>query len=213
MDRVSRRSSDEAVQAWVDALRRQADKATLKKLPPLLGEDAARVMALMRSNADLIPAASRAAPVEADVQGVFRPRLTLQTLTRGHGLLGMKPSGPFGPRGGAVTVARIDWTYTAEGGHRWETPAPHTVLNTRPPPVQTLVQPDGGTVLMARDVEAEADALDLVLELDLHPLPADCLQWRTHDAVAEHDRLWSLVQEEFFGDFWADQVPRLQVGS
>jgi hypothetical protein len=39
----------------------------------------------------------------------FRPRLTLQTLTRGDGLLGMRAHGLFGPRGGMVTVAQIDW--------------------------------------------------------------------------------------------------------
>ena len=37
---------DQAVAAWVDALRRQADAATLKSLPTLADEDAARVMAM-----------------------------------------------------------------------------------------------------------------------------------------------------------------------
>ncbi len=41
-----------------------------------------------------------------DDEGVrFRPRLTLQTLGRGDGLLGLTPVGAFGPRGGQVTVA------------------------------------------------------------------------------------------------------------
>ncbi len=42
----------------------------------------------------------------------FRPRLTLQTLTLGDGLLGMQAQGRFGPRGPQVTLARVDWTYT-----------------------------------------------------------------------------------------------------
>jgi len=60
---VSRPRNTEAVRAWVDALRRQADKATLMQLPPLLGEDAARVMALMRASADEpLPDASTESP-------------------------------------------------------------------------------------------------------------------------------------------------------
>ena len=39
----------------------------------------------------------------------FQPRLTLCTLGRGDGLLGLRPNGPFGPRGPQVTVARISW--------------------------------------------------------------------------------------------------------
>jgi len=35
-------------------------------------------------------------------------RLTLRTLTRGDGLLGMRPHGPFGPRGAPVTVAWVE---------------------------------------------------------------------------------------------------------
>ena len=51
---------------------------------------------------------------------VFTPGLTLQTLTRGDGLLGMLPHGAFGPRGASVTIARLDWLYTggpARGSH------------------------------------------------------------------------------------------------
>lgn len=47
----------------------------------------------------------------AELPGRFRPRLTLQTLSRGDGLLGMNRSGAFGPRGGSVTVVQIDWLY------------------------------------------------------------------------------------------------------
>jgi hypothetical protein len=36
----------------------------------------------------------------------FHPRLMLQTLARGDGLLGMRAHGLFGPRGGMVTVAK-----------------------------------------------------------------------------------------------------------
>ena len=74
------------------------------------------------------------------MNGSFRPRLTLRTLGRGDGLLGMmgfKPDGAatgkaparFGPRADSVTVVQVDWTYT--GGKNssqviWECPAPTT---------------------------------------------------------------------------------------
>jgi SNF2 family DNA or RNA helicase len=136
--------------------------------------------------------------------------MTLQTLTRGDGLLGMKPSGVFGPRGGSVTVVQIDWTYTTDSGLRWATPAPTVLLNRRPTSVQALLDSQGKGVLLLRDLAAEADALDRVWEIDLHPLPARSLQWRSPDAAASFGPLWSLVQEDFFGDFWADQLPALQ---
>lgn len=144
------------------------------------------------------------------VPGRFRPRLTLQTLTRGDGLLGMKPAGPFGPRGDSVTVARVDWTYATEGGLRWETPAPNTVLNSRAAPLQALEDAQGREVLMQRDLAAEAEALDSLWTLGLHPVPASSLQWRSDDAAIGHEHLWSLLQEDFFGDFWADRLPALQ---
>jgi hypothetical protein len=141
--------------------------------------------------------------------GRFRPRITLQTLTRGDGLLGMRPSGPFGPRGGSVTVVQIDWIYVADDGQRWEIPAPATILNRRPLSAQFLEDDHGQRVLL-RDLDAEADALDRVWDLGLQPLPADTLQWRTGDAADVRGPLWTLVQEDLFGDFWAEQLPDLQ---
>lgn len=149
----------------------------------------------------------------ATAVGRFRPRLALQTLSRGDGLLGMRPSGPFGPRGSNVTVAQITWTYVTDDGLQWETAAPTTLLNRRPASSQT-VEDDKGRRLLLRDLGAEADALDLVWELGLHPLPSDTLQWRTDNAAQEATQtltsLWTLVQEDFFGDFWAEQLPDLQ---
>ena len=149
----------------------------------------------------------------ADTVGHFRPRLTLQTLGRGDGLLGMRPSGPFGPRGPNVTVAQITWTYVTDDGLQWETAAPSTLLNRRPASAQT-VEDSKGQRLLLRDLGAEADALDLVWDLGLQPLPSDTLQWRTDDAAKDAGQtlasLWTLVQEDFFGDFWAEQLPDLQ---
>ncbi|RXZ36722.1 DEAD/DEAH box helicase [Oxalobacteraceae bacterium CAVE-383] len=144
----------------------------------------------------------------------FYPRMTLRTLTRGDGLLGMKPSGPFGPRGGQVTVAQIDWTYFADGILRWETPAPSGLLNRRPPSEREVEDLHGQ--LLTRDFDAEADALDSMLDAGLHPLPPENLQWRSEPAAELNggdgirNNLWTLVQENFFGDFWADKLPLLQ---
>ncbi|BBB61904.1 helicase [Undibacterium sp. KW1] len=142
--------------------------------------------------------------------GHFRPRITLQTLHRGDGLLGMKPSGDFGPRGGSVTVVEIDWLYHTDTGLRWQTPAPTALLNRRPHSTQLLHDEDGKALSLLRDLGAEADALDKVWEIALQPLPAASLQWR-NDSIAENfGPLWSLVQEAFFADFWAEKLPEMQ---
>ena len=92
------------------------------------------------------------------------PHLTLRTLTRGDGLLGLRPRGPLGPRGEQVTVAVL-----TDGHERDE---------------QTL------------------------LKLGLLPLDTGLLQWRG-SALRLGESLWTLVQEEFFGDFLVDKVPEL----
>lgn len=144
----------------------------------------------------------------ADLLAHFRPRLSLQTLGRGDGLLGMRASGKFGPRGGQVTIAQIDWLYAAPDGRRWEIPAPTSVLNRRPASSQFLVDEAGQPVLL-RDLDAEADALDRIWELDLLPLPPEMLQWRS-EAPPLRTPPWTLLQEAHFADFWAEQVPLLQ---
>ena len=142
--------------------------------------------------------------------GHFRPRITLQTLGRGEGLLGMKPSGVFAARGGSVTVVQIDWLYNTDAGLRWQTPAPITLLNRRPSSNQPILDAQGDAVTLVRDLGAEADALDAVWELNLHPVPTNCLQWRSKEIATQYEPLWSLLQEDFFGDFWAEQLPQLQ---
>jgi superfamily II DNA or RNA helicase len=142
--------------------------------------------------------------------GRFRPRLTLQTLTRGDGLLGMRAAPGFGPRSGQVTVARVDWTYVAASGERWETPAPTRLLNTRSAATVVLRGAWDARIEMKRDANAEADARDALWSSGLRPLPASALQWRGGASAEGGDELWSLPEEAPFGDFWAEQVPRLQ---
>jgi superfamily II DNA or RNA helicase len=147
---------------------------------------------------------------DAPTLGHFRPRLTLQTLTRGDGLLGLRAVPGFGPRSAQLTVARISWTYVTDRGLAWETPAPNGVLNTRPKPTELLRGAWNERVLLERDPAAERDARDALWESGLRPLPAQALQWRNAAAAEGHDDLWSLAEEAHFGDFWAEQVPRLQ---
>jgi superfamily II DNA or RNA helicase len=144
------------------------------------------------------------------VVGLFIPRITLQTLDRGHGLLGLKPQGKLGPRGDSVTLAQFDWTYQTETGGRWQTPAPSSILNNRPAPTQQLLDAGGGAVLMQRDLAAEADAFELVWELGFVPLEESTFQWRSPDSSPALGSVWTLQQEAYFGDFWADQIPLLQ---
>ena len=129
----------------------------------------------------------------------MRPRLRLRTLTRGDGLLGSRAVVGFGPRGAQLTVAEVAWTYLAASGAAWSLPAPTTLLNARPWPV-----PPG------RDLAAEADAAEQLWATALRPLPERALQWRTPEAAAGLDDLWTLPEEVQWADFWVEQVPRLQ---
>ena len=205
------------IAAWVAALRRQADAAALKALPPLTDAEASRVMGLMRGDGEAsaeAPPSPRPALPPGIAAGHFQPRITLMTLGRGDGLLGLKPQGKMGPRGDSVTLAQIDWTYRLEDMPQatiaWQAPAPTSILNSRPAPLQDLYDTGGPVVRMQRDLSGEADAMDLVWDLGLQPLDARTLQWRNRDAAANLGPLWTLAQEAFFGDFWAEQVPRMQ---
>ena len=93
------------------------------------------------------------------------PHLTLRTLTRGDGLLGLRPRGALGPRGEQVTVATL--------------------------------------------ANGDAKAEQALLTRGLIPLDPALLQWRGEPPPLGAS-LWTLVQEEFFGDFLVDKAPELQ---
>ncbi|WCM90694.1 DEAD/DEAH box helicase [Acidovorax sp. NCPPB 3576] len=226
---MAAKAREYAIGAWVAALQRQADAAALARLPALSDADAAQVMAQLRGESVLEPSTQHspassppkrresAATARQTLQddppatlGQLQPRLTLQTLSRGDGLLGLRPHGPIGPRGDQVTLARIDWTYRTPAGAIWDTPAPTSVLNSRPPSVQELYDTGGPVVRLQRDVGAEADAIDLVRDMGLLPVPDASLQWRDRARAPVLGPVWTLPQEAAFGDFWAEQVPRLQ---
>ena len=143
--------------------------------------------ALRRQCAPMHPGATRIDPA-ATTPGRFRPRLTLQTLTRGDGLLGMRAHPGFGPRGAQLTAARVDWTYTTAQGLRWDAPAPTKLLNSRSASVVTLRGAWGAGVPMRRDAAAEADARDALWGSGLRPLPMTSLQWRDPRAAEGHGR-------------------------
>lgn len=204
------------IAAWAQALRQRADAATLQALAPLTDAEAARVMAQLRDGVAPAPsgaptASSAPAPAASGmVAGQFRPRITLMTLGRGDGLLGMAPQGKLGPRGDSVTLAQIDWTYRTDSGAQWEAAAPTSVLNARPAPVQDLYDTGGPVLRMQRNLAAEADAMDRVWDLGLTPVDPKSLQWRHRAAAATLGPVWTLAQEAHFGDFWADVVPQLR---
>lgn len=144
----------------------------------------------------------------------FRPRLTLQTLTRGDGLLGMQAHGKLGPRGPQVTVARVDWTYAGPHGAWWAQPAPTSVLHTRHRQPIDVADAQGRMHALLRDTGAEADALDALLDTGLRALPDGVLQWRAPQlaqaAGQDHEPLWTLTQEDQFADYWVEALPALQ---
>ncbi len=197
------------VQSWVQALRDGANATQLRAMAPLTDSEAAQVMALMRSAAPAV-AHSGGAASSGVAPGQFRPRLTLMTLGRGDGLLGMQPQGKLGPRGDSVTLVQIDWTYRTDSGATWHTPAPTSILGARPAPVQELFDTGGAVVRMQRNLTAEADAMDRVWDLGLMPVDASKLQWRHRAAASSLGPVWTLAQEAHFGDFWADVVPQLR---
>ena len=211
---------EKALAMWLTALRSHADAATLQQLPPLTDADAARVMARLRHETPgATPPAHPTQPAATPgiATGHFRPRITLMTLGRGDGLLGLRPQGPLGPRGDSVTLAQIDWTYTTHAGESaapntiaWHTPAPTSVLNSRPPAIQELFDTGGPVLRMQRNLAAEADAMDRVWDLGLIPVDANKLQWRHRAAAAALGPVWTLAQEAHFGDFWAEQIPKLR---
>ncbi|WNO03479.1 DEAD/DEAH box helicase [Rhodoferax mekongensis] len=159
-----------------------------------------------------LPAAPSPPEPDADgtVIGQFRPRITLMTLGRGEGLLGLKPQGKLGPRGDSVTLAQFDWTYRTPAGDRWETPAPSSILNSRPAEFAELFDTGGPVVRLQRNLVAEADAMDTVWDMGFVPLADATFQWRSQKQRPHLGSVWTLPQEEHFGDFWADQVPQLQ---
>ena len=202
------------VAQWAHALRNRADSAALQQLPPLTDAEAAQVMAQLRGDSGHRPGHS-AAPDTPDtpdgvVPGHFRPRITLMTLGRGDGLLGMAPQGKLGPRGDSVTLVQIDWTYRTDSGATWQTPAPTSILNARPASVQDLFDTGGPVLRMQRNLAAEADSMDRVWDLGLTPVDVKNLQWRHRAAAATLGPVWTLAQEAHFGDFWADVVPQLR---
>ena len=191
-----------AVAAWVAALRRRASAAELQQLPPLTEAEAAQAMALLRAGGTGGMSAQAQeptqSPVPADddsVPGRFRPRLTLTTLTRGDGLLGLRAHGRIGPRADAATLVTVHWTYRTDAGHTWEAPAPTTVLNSRPARVQELFDMGGPVVRMRRDLAAESDALDRLWALGLAPVDPSHLQWRHREMGATLGPVWTLPQE------------------
>lgn len=143
-------------------------------------------------------------PLPSPPETPFQPRITLLTLTRGDGLLGLKPQGKLGPRADPVSFARIDWTYTGVHGEQWSTPAPTSVLGTRPVSHETDL-PD-----IQRDASAEALASDQLWSLGLVPVHPQTPQWRHPDAARGFESLWTLPREEMFADFWADVLPGLR---
>lgn len=126
----------------------------------------------------------------------------------------MVASGRFGPRSGQLTVARVDWTYANDRGLFWACPAPTSVLSARQFGPVEVEDAQGQTHVLQRDMVAESDAFDALLDAGLRPLPDEALQWRAPALARQHVRedeaLWSLSQEDDFGDFWADAVPALQ---
>ena len=56
------------------------------------------------------------------------PKLTLQTLSRGDGLLGMRPHGKLGPRGDRVTLLRLErWPADPAALEQWQALPLHAV--------------------------------------------------------------------------------------
>ncbi len=120
--------------------------------------------------------------------GGWRPRIELRTLGRGDGLLGMMACGGSGPRGPDVTVALLDWL--APSGNHAEPPVPKP--------------------LAAASFELQQAAQRGMAAMGFFPVPPQALQWRAADLGQSLGTCWTLAQEPYFADFWAESVPQLQ---
>ena len=162
-----------------------------------------------------MPAAPLAQQGQPDQSG--RPCLTLQTLDRGDGLLGLRPCGPvrppsraplFGARGPQVTVARLTFG---------PAPAAHPSADA-PEARQSLASPGSPEAPGSPETPDSPDspaahsaALARLHATGLHRLPAKALQWRGGQSPLPADvPIYSLVREADFGDFWAHTLPQLQ---
>ena len=201
---------EQDLQRWAQALRRRAPRGELQGLPSLGDADAARLLdLLLQPDEEVAVSADRTRPASADavpasqaaLTARFRPRLRLFSLGRGEGLLGMAPHGRFGPRGGTVSAAQVEWTYRLDDGTAWATPAPRSLLNSRPAATQLLA--DGRA--LRRDLAAEIEALDQLWASGLLPLDEAALQWRDPAAAQQVRELWTLRREDDFGTFWLEQ--------
>ena len=144
-------------------------------------------------------------------------RLTLRTLGRGDGLLGMMAFGPvtgatrlFGPRGDSVTVAQLHWPE-------------HRLDSVRAEPVEATSVNSGLALRQAQgerkkslEIKSLEQAHATLRSLGFQQLPPAVLQWRGDDLTLGSESalplwpLWTLPQEDQFADFWAEQVPLLQ---
>ncbi len=122
--------------------------------------------------------------LNAVARETVQPRLTLRTLGRGDGLLGMRGFGlpplKFAPRGDSVTVAHLQAPATGDGHATAQAHLLELGFQQLPPGV---LQWRGDDLTLASGSAAP-----------LWPL------WP----------LWTLPQEAQFSDFWAEQVPLLQ---
>nr|CBA29577.1 hypothetical protein Csp_A12850 [Curvibacter putative symbiont of Hydra magnipapillata] len=84
------------------------------------------------------------------------------------------------------------------------------MLNSRPAEFEDLFDTGGPLVRLQRNLVAEADAMDAVWDMDFVPLADATFQWRSQKQRPHLGSVWTLPQEDHFGDFWADQVPQLQ---
>lgn len=151
------------------------------------------------------PAPSSPAPAAPLV-----PRLTLLTLSRGDGLLGLRARDGFGPRSAQLSAVHVDWTYTTPQGVRWETPAPGDAPSAARVLAPVVLRSGWTREEFRRDAAAEAVAHAALRSTGLRPLPPDLVQWRHASAAEGHGQLWTLPEENHFGDWFAEQAPRLQ---
>ena len=173
----------------------------LFKLPPLREADLPVVAAVLE---ELVPAVPRPAFDAAlpTIRPRLVPRLLLDTATQQNGLYGVANHRGYGAGvDRSFSHARLFWHYRGEGEQHWQLEAATGPTE----PVMFMPLPEGGTLRLQRDTQAEQEARGALVKAGFKPVPPSRLYM-----YPQPPGLWGLHAEADWGEFFLREVPQLR---